>query len=114
MIFPQVTVLIVNRKMNLLITGAGGMLGKALAPCLEGRGHKVRAVAKEEMDVTNFAQVKETLSGTAPDLVLHCAAYTKVDQAGSLEAGLAFLINGLRHGKPGCRRLSAGRCRLCT
>jgi dTDP-4-dehydrorhamnose reductase len=82
-----------NTKMNLLITGAGGMLGKALAPCLTERGHKVTALAKEALDITNFAQVKDRLAETAPDLVLHCGAYTKVDQAES-EAGLAYLING--------------------
>src|SRR5271170_3973955 len=82
-----------SRKMNLLITGAGGMLGMALAPCLEQRGHTVAALAKEEMDVTNFAQVKAMLKSVAPDLVLHCAAYTKVDQA-EAEPGLAYLING--------------------
>jgi dTDP-4-dehydrorhamnose reductase len=90
--------------MNLLITGAGGMLGKALAPCLEQRGHKVAALAKEELDVTNFAQVKETLKSVAPDLVLHCAAYTKVDQA-EAEAGLAFLINGF-----GSENLAVAAC----
>ena len=81
--------------MNLLITGAGGMLGKALAPCLSARGHKVAAFPKEELDITNFAQVEDRLKQTAPDLVLHCAAYTKVDQAESEgERDLAFLING--------------------
>lgn len=79
--------------MNLLITGAGGMLGKALAPCLEQRGHKIAALTKEELDITNFPQVKERLKSVAPDLVLHCAAYTRVDQA-EAESGLAHLING--------------------
>jgi dTDP-4-dehydrorhamnose reductase len=80
---------------KLLITGAGGMLGKALVPCLTDRGHTVVALPKEELDITNFAQVDSTLAKTAPDLVLHCAAYTKVDQAESEgERDLAFLING--------------------
>jgi len=81
-----------GKKMNLLITGAGGMLGKALAPCLAERNHKVTALSKEEMDVTNFDQINKTIKSVAPDLVLHCAAYTKVDQA-EAEAGLAYLIN---------------------
>jgi dTDP-4-dehydrorhamnose reductase len=80
-------------KMNVLITGAGGMLGTALSPCLAERGHNVIDLAKEVMDVTNFVQVKDTLKEHAPDLVIHCAAYTKVDQA-EAEEGLAYLING--------------------
>ncbi|MBC8000365.1 MAG: dTDP-4-dehydrorhamnose reductase, partial [Leptolyngbya sp.] len=40
-----------------------------------------------------FNQVLETIEQEKPDLVIHCAAYTKVDQAES-EPGLAYLING--------------------
>ena len=90
--------------MKLLITGAGGMLGKALAPCLAQRGHKTEALAREDLDVTNFAQVQETIKSVAPDLVLHCAAYTKVDQA-EAEAGLAYLINGF-----GSENLAVAAC----
>lgn len=78
---------------KLLVTGAGGMLGKALVACLESRDHKVIAMPKEKLDVTNYEQVQEVLKDQKPSLVLHCAAYTKVDQAES-EPALAFLING--------------------
>ncbi|MBU6455004.1 MAG: dTDP-4-dehydrorhamnose reductase [Cyanobacteria bacterium REEB67] len=84
-----------SKKLHLLITGAGGMLGQAVTPCLNERGHKVTALPKEELDITNFDQVTATLKKAAPDLVLHCAAYTKVDQAEAEgEKELAFLING--------------------
>jgi dTDP-4-dehydrorhamnose reductase len=78
---------------KIIVTGAGGMLGRALVPCLEARGHKVVALPKEDLDITNFPQVQTTLSTHKPDLVVHCAAYTKVDQAES-EPGLAYHING--------------------
>jgi len=93
-----------GKKMKLLITGAGGMLGKALAPCLVGRNHTVTALSREELDITNFDQLDHTLKTAAPDLVLHCAAYTKVDQA-EAEAGLAFLINGF-----GSENLAVSAC----
>jgi len=80
--------------MTIAITGAGGMLGQALSPCLEGRGHKTIDLPKEDLDITNYALVQKTITGIKNlDLVIHCAAYTKVDQAES-EAGLAYLING--------------------
>jgi len=79
--------------MKILLTGAGGMLGKVLAPCLEERGHRVKGMPREELDVTNYLQVVELLSYAKPDLVIHSAAYTKVDQAES-EPDLAYLING--------------------
>ncbi len=69
------------------------MLGRVLAPCLESRGHDVQGMPKEELDVTNYAQVMEKLGQAAPDLVIHAGAYTKVDQA-EAEPDLAYLING--------------------
>lgn len=79
--------------MKLLVTGAGGMLGQALSACLKSRGHNVVSVPKERLDVTNYAQCLEVIEEQAPDLIIHCGAYTKVDQAES-EPNLAYHING--------------------
>jgi dTDP-4-dehydrorhamnose reductase len=79
--------------MKIMITGAGGMLGKALSSCLEARDHQVLAYPRETLDVTNYQQVAETISAEKPEIVVHAAAYTKVDQAES-EANLAYMING--------------------
>lgn len=76
--------------MKILITGSGGMLGQVLSPCLETHGHTIYSYPREKLDVTNFGQVLSTLSSIKGlDLVVHCAAYTKVDQAES-EPALAF------------------------
>ncbi len=69
------------------------MLGKVLVPCLEERGHKIKGLPREELDVTNYPQVLDLLTYAKPDLVIHAAAYTRVDQAES-EPDLAYLING--------------------
>jgi dTDP-4-dehydrorhamnose reductase len=61
---------------KILVTGAGGMLGRALVPCLEARGHTVVALPKEDLDITIFPQVQSILSKHKPDLVVHCAAYS--------------------------------------
>lgn len=79
--------------MKILITGAGGMLGQSLSSCLESREHQIKGFPKEQLDVTNYQQVMDTLTAEKPELVIHAAAYTKVDQAES-EAELAYLING--------------------
>jgi dTDP-4-dehydrorhamnose reductase len=79
--------------MKILVTGAGGMLGQSLLPCLDSRGHLVKGVDKQEIDVTNFDQCMEIMDHARPDLVIHSAAYTNVDQAES-EPDLAYLING--------------------
>lgn len=80
-------------NMKILVTGSGGMLGQVLVPCLQSRNHNVRAFPKEELDVTHYGRVLETLSQELPELIIHCAAFTKVDQAES-ESALAYLING--------------------
>ena len=79
--------------MKILVTGAGGMLGKVLVPCLESRNHLVKGLPKEKLDVTNYSQAMELFDYAKPDLVIHTGAYTKVDQAES-EPDLAYLING--------------------
>lgn len=79
--------------MKILLTGAGGMLGKVLSPCLEDRGHTVIGLPREELDVTNYQKVMDILTAAGPDMVIHAAAYTRVDQAES-EPDLAYLING--------------------
>ncbi len=80
--------------MKILVTGAGGMLGQTLVPCLQKRGYTVSAFTKENLDVTDSDQVQAKFASvTDLDLVIHCAAYTKVDQAES-EPELAHLVNG--------------------
>jgi dTDP-4-dehydrorhamnose reductase len=79
--------------MKIIVAGAKGMLGSALVPCLESRGHTVRGLARNEFDITNYGQVSDVLGSARPDLVIDAAAYTKVDQAES-EPDLAFEING--------------------
>ena len=79
--------------MKLLVTGAGGMLGQSLSACLVSRGHDVVSVPKERLDVTNYSQCLEVIEEEAPDLIIHCGAFTKVDQAES-EPALAYHING--------------------
>lgn len=72
--------------MQLIITGAGGQLGRAvraLAP-------DARALTREELDITDDAAVRGVVS--SGDVVLNCAAYTAVDAAES-DAAAAFARN---------------------
>ena len=80
--------------MKILITGSAGMLGSVLSPYLRTLGHNVYDFPKEILDITDYSQVQLTLCSIENlDLVIHCAAYTKVDQAES-EPDIAYLING--------------------
>lgn len=69
------------------------MLGRVLVPCLESRGHLVEATDKEELDITSYREVIDGFGQIDPELVIHGAAYTAVDQAES-DIDTAYLING--------------------
>ena len=65
--------------MRYLITGATGMLGRDLQAVLDGRD--VTALGRADLDVTDAAAVAAAVAGH--DVILNCAAYTKVDDAES-------------------------------
>lgn len=78
--------------MKVIVTGAKGQLGMDVVHLLEHKGYKVYGYGREELDITNFDQVKQVISEVKPDVVIHAAAYTKVDLAES-ERDQAFLVN---------------------
>lgn len=63
--------------MKILITGARGMLGRAL--CCYLTNHELIATNKETMDITDSTLVSKIIHQTQPDVVIHCAAMTAVD-----------------------------------
>ncbi|MGI9557194.1 MAG: dTDP-4-dehydrorhamnose reductase, partial [Solirubrobacterales bacterium] len=77
---------------KVLITGAGGMLGRASTDALSTRGHEVVALPREELDVLDAAEVTIAVERELPDVVLNCAAWTDVDGAEAHEEA-ATLVN---------------------
>jgi dTDP-4-dehydrorhamnose reductase len=67
-----------GRNRRILITGAGGQLGRALAQEF-GRDSDLVALGHEEWDVAHAAPAH--LADDSVDLVLHTAAWTEVDGA---------------------------------
>ncbi|GGA43240.1 dTDP-4-dehydrorhamnose reductase [Paenibacillus physcomitrellae] len=78
--------------MKVLITGAGGQLGRDVVKTFEAAGHIVLGTARSEMDITNQEQCLKVIEKFAPDVVIHCAAYTAVDEAEKDVDG-AHLVN---------------------
>ena len=78
--------------MRLVVTGAGGQLGRDVVLHAEASGDDVVAVDKSALDITNAVAVGELLSSTRPDAVVNAAAYTAVDACETNES-LAFAVN---------------------
>jgi dTDP-4-dehydrorhamnose reductase len=76
-----------------LVTGAGGMVGYDVCAALETRGESVVALTKPDLDITDVRAVRDSVSKARPDVIVNCAAYTKVDDAETNEH-LATAING--------------------
>jgi dTDP-4-dehydrorhamnose reductase len=77
--------------MKVMITGGTGMLGIDLATVL-AKDNQVLGLSRQNLDVTNLIQVKEIVHQYNPDVIIHTAAYTQVDQA-EKEIEAAFNVN---------------------
>lgn len=98
-------------RVKILLTGAGGQLGKAIMAQIGPDGflpgtHLLLPVDLPEWDITNQAQVLATVLEWQPDVVINCAGYTAVDRAEAREKE-AFRVNAL-----GARDLSAAAFRV--
>ena len=71
--------------MKVLVTGVKGQLGYDVVQELLKRGHTPVGVDIEEMDITDARSVQTTITQSAPDAVIHCAAWTAVDAAEDAE-----------------------------
>lgn len=76
------------RARRVVVTGAGGQLGRALVDAFPG----ARALTRAQWDVTGPPPLLE-----APDLVLHAAAWTDVDGAEADPQGAAAVNVGGTH-----------------
>jgi dTDP-4-dehydrorhamnose reductase len=65
--------------MRILVTGSGGMVGRALVQYCERLGDNVLAYEHKRLAIEDPAAVRETLEREGPETVINCAAWTDVD-----------------------------------
>lgn len=67
--------------MKILVTGASGQLGHDLVIELNKRGHKVTGFGSKDLNIIDCEAVMSKLTELKPEAIIHCAAYTAVDNA---------------------------------
>jgi len=81
-----------DARPTLVVLGAFGQVGRALAALPPPPGWRVRLAARPEIDITRRAELDALLQDVQTGLVVNAAAYTKVEQAES-EVAAAFAVN---------------------
>lgn len=100
--------------MRILVTGCRGMLGQDLVPYIAGR-HEAIPVDRAEADITDAGQIGRVISDARPDVVIHTAAFTAVDDC-ERTPDLSFRVNaeGTRHVALACCQARASMVYLST
>ena len=88
--------------MNILITGAAGLIGGALCDRLSfdrvtgvdiaGGSFKKANIVRVQADLTDSGSVNETCRGSTPDAVVHCAGIAH-QKLGAVDAAAYMLVN---------------------
>jgi dTDP-4-dehydrorhamnose reductase len=99
--------------MNILITGAMGQLGRALAIALATE--RLTGVDLPEVDITIRQQIRSAVLDIQPNVVIHCAAYTDVDGC-ARDPELAYRVNalGTQNVALACREAGADLMHIST
>ncbi|MDO8862777.1 dTDP-4-dehydrorhamnose reductase [Haliea sp. E1-2-M8] len=99
---------------TVLITGAGGQLGRELQ-LLAPEDLRVVSLDRAALDITEPQDLRQVLGELRPDWVLNAAAYTAVDRAEGEEA-LALRINaeGAGHLAAACASTGTGLVHVST
>ena len=80
--------------MKILITGAGGLVGKASVEHCLARGDEVVAYEHHALDISDRERVESVITNSRPDAVINCAAWTDVDGCES-DAAKAERVNAV-------------------
>lgn len=83
--------------MKAVVTGAGGMLGRALVPALEAEGWSATPLTQADADITRIDELRRVFVMVKPDWVFHLAAFTRVNEC-ELRRDFAFEVNGVGAG----------------
>lgn len=81
----------VNKRLRIVVSGAGGLLGRTLVEHAP-ESWEIIGLTREDLDIGDSDSVDLAISKYKPDVVINCAAFTDVDGAESNPFG-ALLVN---------------------
>jgi len=93
--------------MRTLIFGGSGMLGRAVTAEARRRGWPALALSRGQADVVDRERLLYWAAAFRPELVVNCAAFTKVDLCES-ERARAFAVNAEGAGNAAAAAAAAG------
>ncbi|MGL5695176.1 MAG: dTDP-4-dehydrorhamnose reductase [Peptostreptococcaceae bacterium] len=80
--------------MKILVTGSNGQLGREIIKQLDNTKHIIFCEDRNTLDITNFAEIDNYIVQKKPDVIINCAAYTKVDLCEE-QIQLAYKVNSI-------------------
>ena len=93
--------------MKVLVTGAGGMLGRDIVLAAGNAGHDVVGFGHTELDIADAGSLSAKFELERPDVVINCAAWTDVDGAEASEEQ-ALVVNGTAAGNVAAAAATVG------
>ena len=101
--------------MKVLVTGVKGQLGYDVCKVLNQRGIENLGVDLEDFDITDRDATHSYIKNYAPDVVVHCSAWTAVDAAEDmLEKVAAVNVEGPRNIAEVCKEIGAKMVYIST
>ncbi|GAA0310707.1 dTDP-4-dehydrorhamnose reductase [Gracilibacillus halotolerans] len=67
--------------MKVLVTGYSGQLGYDVVRVGLNSNHEIVGISSKDLNITNKSHVEDFIRKLKPDVIIHCAAYTAVDNA---------------------------------
>jgi len=102
---------------KVLVTGVAGQLGYDVVKKLQSEDidFLVKGVDIADFDITDAKAAQDFITAFAPDIVVHCSAYTAVDKAES-DVENCFLVNetGTKNIAEACKKINAGLVYIST
>lgn len=101
--------------MKVLVTGVGGQLGYDVVKELKKRNINCIGTGSQQFDITDYKAAYQFIVDYMPDAVIHCGAYTAVDQAED-EQGLCYKVNviGTENIAKICKKIDAKMIYIST